>query len=1117
MVASDEQPDVLEACREVGCSRAQSLDECLDCLLERVKDGYDPLHDRCCEVLRSVVATLDIKQVAPYHRALQRYCPQKGQATQNRYSHLFRPGPAWTEALSELKRAPRPDDLFQFVERLCEVFRPSAENVDISARRSFLSEHAALLQDVLDSFAQRQSVSASNNEPRLNSRQQSCLKVWLAEHGVAQIEASLAAAEQDPNNWARVAALADRYQDVAQRPEQHAMFRRAREDHRAFQAWHEELIQAIGTMEAYRFPQGPRWPWSDRTASIDPKRLLELAKPDRWRLTDDLALRLSQAASRLSKRALSEICGAAHAEPVNHLQCIESLRETWAEEALGHLPEHNLWELEHSRLAALVAADVQRIFKSLRDHFHSGELTRQALADHPQFDLIYDRAADEHRAFLNDLGILDRIERDMQHWLDAGLTAILDDGRLDEVKLQLDGLSAAWNRASGFARLQRAREDLERELSAIERARALLRDESNPDPEEVVRLLAPCKSAIAEELRKEAEQMRGELELIRRIEIGDLDAVKPAEVARASERVRTRYEGVRVGRRYLNQLRREAAALEGQPGNISALMDLSTRPPPDGAQYRADDRGELERLRERLNDRARERSERESQRLSESLQLFPLPEHASLVQRQERLAELDRVLAHGGFDPIAAARIRQTLEVVTRVTAVQVLASAGDWDSAAAALGEPTLLEATEYSQRRQLEAGIVMERLGTTRAPAEQWLALFHALPDVMLADQDRRREYLGILRKLASPGQDLGAARGTLEEYVPRTEATYLRQLLECMVNPKAVVRLSGEPEPEDLDALRRLVQDWSQGSAHYAELKRLWGKLDTKTRAIIWSDAERSPLEHAEAAARREVAALGADLLNPEVTIGSLQDRLARLLDAGLISSADEISHRIDRAVRVEHRLRELARLDPWGQELQPLVERTGRELDEPMATARGWSEQIRKRSQGQDAWRTVEDAWEQFRHRFDGKHTGPEPKGTIWQPLQEILTDWLTVLNRECPRIDWQLPRAHESSRWQHLLDAWRRSPEGALSAESGAQTPADLDELREAYERVLAQTVDMAQLNGELYDTHWKRKLARDSKSGRSLHERLMQIQPLCGPVKDIRQHWLHMDTVFSLR
>jgi hypothetical protein len=409
------------------------------------------------------------------------------------------------------------------------------------------------------------------------------------------------------------------------------------------------------------------------------------------------------------------------------------------------------------------------------------------------------------------------------------------------------------------------------------------------------------------------------------------------------------------------------------------------------------------------------------------------------------------------------------------------------------------------------------MERLRTAGSSAEQWLSLFHAIPEVMLADQARRREYLGILRKLATPGDDLTDTLRALEEHVPRNEAAYLRQLLECMVTPRAVQKLSGTPQPEDLDALRRLVQDWSQRSDHYAALKRLWAKLSDATRARIWNDAEQSPLDRAEAVARQEVEDMAVGLLDPAVTIRSLQDRLVRLADAGLVESSDQISHRIDQAARLEQRLRELAREDPWGLDQQPSIERIKRDLDGPIATNRGWSEEVRRRSDGQDAWRAVENAWQHFRNGFDSKYTGPEPKGAIWQPLQETLRAWLSVLDRECPRIDWGLPRAQESSRWHQLLGAWRRSPEGVLWSHAGKQSPSDLDALRDAYERILSQTEEMALLNRELYDTHWIRKQTRDSESGCTLQERLAQIQPLCGPVKDIREHWMRMDEVFSLR
>jgi hypothetical protein len=212
-----------------------------------------------------------------------------------------------------------------------------------------------------------------------------------------------------------------------------------------------------------------------------------------------------------------------------------------------------------------------------------------------------------------------------------------------------------------------------------------------------------------------------------------------------------------------------------------------------------------------------------------------------------------------------------------------------------------------------------------------------------------------------------------------------------------------------------------------------------------------------------------------------------------------------------------MEDLDRRDPWSREsliyVRDIEKRMG-SLPIEVYRATGWDKAVQARTDGMRAWDNIERYWQEFRAKFERVHTLYPSDSSPLTPFLESLGSWCDRLEEAAQELDWNLPRAGESSRWKEQVTRWRETREGSLWLVARDSEPKNVWELLTCYQVILEQMRDFSELHRELMTSVTTYIPYPDADLLTQLEPALAQLKdcmPLSSPVEKVRDFLVNPD------
>lgn len=233
-----------------------------------------------------------------------------------------------------------------------------------------------------------------------------------------------------------------------------------------------------------------------------------------------------------------------------------------------------------------------------------------------------------------------------------------------------------------------------------------------------------------------------------------------------------------------------------------------------------------------------------------------------------------------------------------------------------------------------------------------------------------------------------------------------------------------------------IRRLLEQWSKEISRYKKLKDLWLLLPESLQLQL-QVGNKNPVMQVEEEIGLKLNSVVEDFNNANTDITQLKKRLQEIKESGFIDSNKDIEsmpYNLETAFNLESYFRNLAEKDPWSSDAKALLVLVEKSLDSINATLEvkarwGWSGKLSTYKNGQKAWFELAKWQNHFQVGWQACMTPLHQKPDDWQKIINIISDWNNHLKIESARIDWLIPNALISDKWQAFLKNWQTSDEG----------------------------------------------------------------------------------------
>lgn len=908
------------------------------------------------------------------------------------------------------------------------------------------------------------------------------------------------AAQSDISRWQIIERQASELRDLAESQEGIELARDLLAQNRRFIEWQERfqgVLKVIGSASATSTLVAA-FPWdrhNDPEAPLDREEMIaalqglaqwgDEGSREVWRL----------ALISLSERQLRKL--SADPDPATLVR-LRAVMGGWLTE-LGPLPHASAWSEAEQRLQSRIDQWAEESVGRFRQNeIQTGwREARQGLERNEELLRLRELGASAVTLLEQELDELDSLDERVRSLANsAEFSSGLED-ELVEIERRLTAMGSGWSRVPPFVQLRGALEQLALQLGHLRRAEARM-DEGRF--EEALTLLAEIRSPNADRLRAQAKRQISDRRFIRTLVSEGVEAISDEDLESVSDPVRARYALYLDGNRFVRWLTTEAASLAPE----LALSELAPRalalqrePLPEGAELTEPDRRAREALSDRLWRQLGDAIERTTLKL-ERINPYPLPDRDRSISLRDDLSALEEALEMEGLTALGVA-IRPRLAAVRSVLSIHDACHAGQWQEALDRMSK----HPGSHLERVRLEATVRSAQLAREESDPAAWLTLYRQFPDPLLQQTSGRRDYLALLRNVPPRNSEAEAHRALLEGL--DDPPTFLIALLRCEIEPSrnSAKRLLREtPSNSDLDTLGRYLALWAEEPRVARFLSALWDELPDSWRQRAWREHE-SPIARLTAVCQQRLDELANALPQSAPPFTTLLEGWQRLDQTALLaeggqSPLGQLAHLLKRGVEIERSYSELEREDPWAPRLKGRLNSLLRKIDElplPIQEGRGWLIGVRQRQAGIEAWDRIDAAKRDFRHEFDKLPSFDEPKH--WHPFIDAARRWSEALERFEERLDWSLPRAHDSQRWRDFKEAWRQSPEGKLYRQADAGIVEEFAQIRQAYLALTDQLGGVATLHRQLAEQRSADLLAQ-----------LQETIPLSAPVDLMRAQLL---------
>lgn len=526
--------------------------------------------------------------------------------------------------------------------------------------------------------------------------------------------------------------------------------------------------------------------------------------------------------------------------------------------------------------------------------------------------------------------------------------------------------------------------------------------------------------------------------------------------------------------------------------------------------WRSDDSEELKALKNRLLDTALGQADLQIKALQLECRPYPLQTESALDGFADRCASLRKGLQQEELVRYGERDFLPKLVPIETIIEVQRLLRQRDWAAAEALLGERG--GGLDKPIRDGLQAALEDERLGAENAPDERWLALYLRHPVALLSDRGEPGRYLARLRR-ALPPAEASAAHARVLEYHCQARAEWLRGLLWLLAGETAqalpLLRQS-QPEDEDLAPLGRVLGWFAEEQpVPRPLLEALWLPLHAEHQAKAWP-RQPNPLETHKQRFDAGAKQVEARLDDPAHPPHALLEALRQLEKTYGYPVGRNLTETLESLETVARRLADFERGDPWSLEQEAVLRHTLARCEVSLiATAcekRGWTQAVRKRLRGIDAWKKLWMDWQEFRRDFYRLPLPGVYNSEGWGGFAETLGRWGRRLADAAGRIDFNLANADKSRNWADFLQEWQGCAERGLAERRGLAPPARLADLDALYREALADLNAFAELHARLArlppcDNPDVRQQPENERALAELHG----WQPLTHPVEEMRR------------